>query len=139
MNKKLTLAPLIPFLFISCAQTYNAPSGGTTAKLNTFGGGEKWICVNNKIQKLISDSQHYATIPAGDRITVGTEFYADNGYVITKCSPRSSFIPQPNLTYYIDFEIENEKCTSLVYKEDKSNRAGLSLEATLQRSNECRN
>ncbi|MCU0973944.1 MAG: hypothetical protein MUF80_08335 [Burkholderiales bacterium] len=121
-----------------CAGFYSPAPDAITASLNVKSVPTPWICVDGKRQLLSKDTSGYAPIPAGGRVTVGSSFY---NYVYqgvsTSCSARSSLVPVPGQKYYLDFEIEAERCTALVFKEDPSSRTGLALESTLRPSSEC--
>jgi len=116
---------------------YHAAPGASTAKLNLKSAGSKWICVSGERHRLVGDSTGYADIPAGARLTIGSNYYYNDGYVSTSCNPRTSLVPEPSQRYYIDFEIESDRCFALIFKEDATTRTGLALEPTLSRSSEC--
>jgi hypothetical protein len=114
---------------------YKAPANADHARvhLSDDNSASLWMCLDNTRYRLAQDSTGFAKIPSGRRLTVGVWFYnyVYNG-VTTSCEAASSFIPQTGGSYYVDFEIENESCTALAYREGAANRIGLEFEPTLQ-------
>jgi len=120
---------------------YKPSAQGSHARvhLSDTGMSDLWLCLDDKRYRLQSDKAGFAKIPAERRVTVGVWFYnyVYNG-VSTSCEAASSFIPAADASYYVDFEIEDERCTALSYREVTTNRIGLEFEPTLQRpSNAC--
>ena len=74
---------------------YRAPEGVPVAKINIKSEGNKWICISGERHNLRADSEGYADIPAGNRVTIGSRY---NNYVYggisTSCNPSSSIIPK---------------------------------------------
>ena len=117
---------------------YRAPQGAAVARLNLKSQGSKWICVSGQRQRLVADSTGYADIPVGSRLTIGSNYYNYvYGGVSTSCNPRSSIVPQPGQRYYIDFEIESERCYAFIFREDGASRTGLALDPTFGQSSDC--
>jgi len=131
----MKLVYLLPaaVLLAGCAVTpvYQALPNVETAKLNTKSAGNKWICVAGRVQRLVPDSTGYAEIPAGKPLTIGVSY---NNYVYggvsTSCNPRSTIVPVAGQRYYIDFEIEAERCSAVIFKEDSRTRTGLAWDLT---------
>lgn len=141
MNKYIfAFAVSVIALASGCAVVpeYRAPQGTAIARLNLKSYGNKWICVSGKPQKLVADSTGYADIPAGARLTIGSNYYNYvYGGVSTSCNPRSSIVPQQGQQYYMDFQIEAERCYALIFKEDSTNRTGLALDPSFGQSLDC--
>jgi hypothetical protein len=140
MNTLLKLVTILGAVALTgCATIYSQPAGAPAARLNLKGSqGVKWVCVAGQRQNLQADSTGYADIPAGQRVTIGSAYYNYvYGGVSTSCNPRSSIIPEAGQRYYIDFEIEAERCTAFIFKEDPAHRTGLALDRTWGTSVEC--
>ena len=121
-----------------CSTIYKQPAGAPSARLNLRGAlGVKWICVSGQRQDLQPDPTGYADIPAGQRVTIGVMYNNYGGVVHSSCNPRSSFVPVAGQRYYLDFQVEAERCTDFIYKVDPSNRTGLALDSTLGAGTEC--
>lgn len=116
---------------------YRAPQGTAVARVNLKGEGKKWICVSGQRFGILADSTGYADIPADGRLTIGSKYNAVIGEFIVSCNPRASIIPVPGGRYYVDFEIEAEKCYTTIFKEDPESRTGLALDATFGQSSDC--
>jgi hypothetical protein len=118
--------------------TYQQPPEAPAARLNTSSAGNKWICVDSKPHRLASGPDGYAVLPAGRRVTVGSNYYNSvYGGTTTSCNPRLSFVPLAGQSYFMDFEIEDGRCNIVTYKEVKTNRIGLELDPTMEPSWEC--
>ncbi|WP_420474898.1 hypothetical protein [Noviherbaspirillum sp. ST9] len=135
MKITLTMLAAAASLLAGCATPYELQleTGQGSALLNIKGDWQRWICRDGARKVLQPDEKGYAAIPAGERITVGTSFYGGNA----SCSARSSFIPMAGERYFLDFDIESEKCFSLPYREVSYNRVGLALVHTAAPSGEC--
>jgi hypothetical protein len=124
-----------------CAVTpvYQVPPNTETAKLNTRSLGNKWICVAGRAQRLVPDSTGYVEIPAGKPVTLGASYFNYvYGGVSTSCNPRSTIVPVAGQRYFIDFEIEAERCTALIFREDPRTRTGLAWDLSFgQTPAEC--
>lgn len=132
-------AAALAVMLAGCASIYKLPAEAPSAKLNLKGSaGVKWVCVAGQRQNLQPDASGYADIPAGQRVTIGSMYsnYVYGG-VSTSCNPRSSIIPEAGQRYYIDFQIEAERCTAFIFKEDPRHRTGLALDATWGTSADC--
>jgi hypothetical protein len=121
--------------------TYHLPKGAEYAKLDLKDNGANAtarLCVDDQLYNLSKDADGYARVPSGQRLSVGI-FYYNYVYrgVSSSCEASSSFIPVSNSAYYLDFEIEAERCTALVYREGVSSRVGLGFEPSLGRSGRC--
>jgi hypothetical protein len=125
-------------LFLTaCSTPYTLPVGVETAKVKV--ADISWICDGGNIKTLKPNEKGYADIPAGNRITLGVNYFADGGNVTYRCSPRVNFIPQAKSSYYQDFQIEAEKCTAFIYKEVLTNPVGLDFDPTLTPGGACSN
>lgn len=63
----------------ACGMTpYVVPDGAATARLNLASAGQRaWICgTDGEGHTLTPDAEGYATIAAGERVVVGSSFYA---------------------------------------------------------------
>lgn len=144
MSRPATIAMFIATLLLgACASNplYQLPAEAPSATLNLFSAGGKWIC-DQGIRKYFtySDDKHNTKIAAGERITVGSEVsYTTHGYYQTTytCRPRTSFVPQAGMNYYLDFDHSGNSCTSKVYRLSDNNPSGLDFEPTLMPSTEC--
>ena len=121
--------------------TYHLPKGAEYAKVNLKdlnSNANPRLCLGDQVYQLPKDPDGYARVPSGERVSVGVFFfnYVYNG-VSSSCMAGSSFIPHANLSYYLNFEIEAERCTALVYREGVSNRIGLGFEPSLAPSRTC--
>jgi hypothetical protein len=129
------VVPAVLMLLVSgCMSTYRLPPGKPAASLRVAPGGVTWICANNAPQILRAARDGRASIPAGDRVTIGSNFVSSNGYVTLSCSAAVSLAPEANARYYQDFEAEGERCRSLIYRENEDKRVGLEFESTLGKS-----
>jgi hypothetical protein len=117
---------------------YELPPDADTAKLNLKTAGRAWICASGKGHSLDADESGYAIIPAGSRIVVGSSYFASGYNVNYSCAPRISFIPLKGMSYYQDFQIEAERCTSFVYRETDANPTGLALEPSMAVAGGCK-
>jgi hypothetical protein len=135
------LGAALLMLTTGCAtlRDYHAPPNAHVAKLNLKSMGSKWICVAGERQRLMADSTGYADIPSGKPLTIGVNYYNYvYGGVSTSCNPRSTLVPTAGQRYFIDFEIEAERCAALIFREDPKTRTGLAFDLTLnQTSPEC--
>ena len=117
---------------------YRAPEGVPVAKINIKSEGNKWICISGERHNLRAESEGYADIPAGNRVTIGSRY---NNYVYggisTSCNPSSSIIPKAGQRYYIDFDFDSKRCYALIFKEDPGSRSGLALDPTFGPSSDC--
>jgi hypothetical protein len=118
---------------------YHTPPNTPVAKLNVKSAGSKWICIAGQRQRLRADSTGYTEIPAGKPVTIGSNYYNYvYGGVSTSCNPRSTISPTAGQNYFIDFEIEAEHCTALIFREEPRSRTGLALDLTVnQTPSEC--
>jgi hypothetical protein len=141
MNHLKHVVSILAIALVSgCAAVpeYRVPQGTETARLNLKSNASKWVCVAGQRLKLVADSTGYADIPAGNRLTIGSNYYNYvYGGVSTSCNPRSSIIPEAGQRYYIDFEIEAERCYAFIFREGAKNRTGLAFEPTVGPSTDC--
>ena len=127
-------------LLTGCVPIYHLPKDATYARvrLADVASANMWVCQRNQIYRLLPDKSGYAKIAADRRVTLGVSYY---NYVYqgvsTYCNAGSSLIPDPSASYYLDFEMEDERCMALPYKEGAKNRIGLDFEPTLQPSSAC--
>jgi len=124
-------------LLAGCAAVpvYQAAPNTPVARLNVNSMGSKWICVGAERQRLVADPTGYVDIPAGKAVTIGSSYYNYvYGGVSTSCNPRTTLVPKAGQRYFIDFEIEAERCVALIYREDPSTRTGLAPDLTLGQS-----
>jgi hypothetical protein len=127
--------PAVLMLLASgCMSTYRLPPGKPAASLRVAPGGVTWICANGTPQILRPARDGRASIPAGDRVTIGSNFASSNGYVTLSCSAAVSLAPETDARYYQDFESEGERCRSLIYRENEDKRVGLEFESTMGKS-----
>ena len=117
---------------------YTPKAGQATASLNTQGLGHKWACIDGRRHRLAPNESKYAEIPAGKRLTIGVSFvnYSGGSFSIS-CNPRSSFVPQTGERYFVDFDIEGERCYAIVFKEDPGKRTGLALDPSFGPPTDC--
>jgi len=124
----------------ACGMTpYVVPDGAPTARLNLASAGQRaWICgTDGEGHTLTPDAEGYATIAAGERVVVGSSFYAQGYNVSYSCYPRVNFIPEVGRLYYQNFEIEAERCGVFIYREGADNPAGLGPEPSLRPGGAC--
>lgn len=140
MNKYIIAVAAITTMLVSgCTiPKYTVPAGIDVAKVTFSTNSYKRICVAGKRHWLDVDSTGYATIPAGSRETIIIDYsnYVYQG-TSTSCSARSSFVPQAGQKYYVDFQIEGNRCYAIPFKESNANRTGLEIEPSLAPSMEC--
>jgi len=125
---------VLMLLATGCMSTYRLPAGKPAASLRVAPGGVTWICTDSTPQILRPARDGRASIPAGERVTIGSNFASSNGYVTLSCSAAVSLAPEANARYYQDFESEGERCRSLIYRETEDKRVGLEFESSLGRS-----
>lgn len=117
---------------------YRPTPSAQLARLNLKGKGEKLICLDGQRHRLVNDGSGYADIPAGRRVSLEVYYSFQQVYSVTTCQARSSIVPVPGQKYYVDFEIDAERCYALVFKEDASKRTGLVMEPTLTGAPVCK-
>lgn len=125
---------VLMLLATGCMGTYRLPPGQPAASLRVAPGGVTWICANSAPQILRPARDGRASIPAGERVTIGSNFVSSNGYVTISCSAAVSVAPQADARYYQDFEAEGERCRSLIYRENEDTRVGLEFESSMGKS-----
>ena len=109
-----------------------------TARLNTRSAGTEWMCVDHHRQPLVADANGYAVLPAGTRVTIGSDAARDvPGTGARTCIASASFVPKAGQAYFLGFETEQGRCAAFVYREVRTNRMGLGLEATLAPAADC--
>lgn len=140
MMRRLSTLPVLLLLLSTagCIPQYHAPHDGPVAKIKLNKLARNWICVAGQQQQLVADWEGYATIPADQRVTIGSRFFQQGYMVDVSCNPSSSIIPAPDSRYYIDFDMRAGMCLSLMYREDPSNRTGLGIDPTLAPPAGCR-
>lgn len=139
IKQSITLMATAVLLLSGCSlPKYTAPAGAEVAKLRIGARASMSICVERQKKILVLDAEGYATIPAGRRETIIVDYsnYVYQG-VSTYCTARTSFIPEAGQKYYMDFEIEGNRCHSIPFKESDVYRSGLEFEPTVSRSMEC--
>lgn len=136
MNVSLRLiVPAVAMLLASgCMSTYRLPPGKPAASLRVAPGAVTWICANSAPQILRPARDGRAAIPAGERVTIGSNFASSNGYVTLSCSAGVSIAPEASARYYQDFETEGQRCRALIYRETEDKRVGLEFEPSLGKS-----
>ena len=130
---------------VSACTTASVMPGGdaptrdlVTARLNTRSAGTEWMCVDHHRQPLAADANGYAVLPAGARVTIGSDAARDvPGTGARTCIASASFVPKSGQSYYLGFEAEQGRCAAFVYREVRTNRMGLGLEATLAPAADC--
>lgn len=124
---------------LGCATPqYHLPANAPNARINIKTAQSTWICNGSlPVHSLKADAEGYAIIPAGERLLIGTNYFASGYNVNYSCQPRSSFVPEPGQSYYLDFQIEAERCSALVYKEAPDRPVGLAFEASLAAGGGC--
>lgn len=134
------LLPMLALVALTagCVPRYQAPHEGPLAKIKLSKLAQNWICVDGQPHNLVADWQGYASIPADQRVTIGSRYFAQGHMVDISCNPASSIIAAPDGRYFIDFDMRSGMCLSLMYREDPNNRAGLALEPTLAQPAGCR-
>lgn len=138
MSRHIYIGIGVFFLFGCSMQPYKLPPNTPSARINVLKAPSAWIC-NSSIppSSLVADRDGYAKIPAGKRLIVGANYFASGYNVNYSCNPRSSFVPEAGQSYYLDFEIEAERCTVLSYKEAPHHPVGLELEWSLAPGGNC--
>ncbi len=122
-----------------CATDYSMKTSAPTARLNLSTTQFKTVCADGKLFNLRTDANNIALVEAGKRITVRGGFYNYvYGGVSTSCTASSSFVPQENREYFLDFQVESEHCSSIIYQVTNKGPTGLAWEPSLQPSRECR-
>jgi hypothetical protein len=113
------------------------PQGGrTVAKLNTRSAGTEWLCVDHRRHPLVPDAHGYAILPAGTRVTIGSDAAIAHSGART-CVASASFVPKAGQSYFLGFETEGGRCAAFVYREVRTNRIGLGLESSLEPAADC--
>lgn len=138
MSRHIYIGLGAAFLFGCGLQPYKLPPNAPSARINVLTAQSSWICnANIPAQSLVADKEGYATIPAGERLVVGASYFVSGYNVNYSCYPRSNFIPEAGQSYYLDFQIEAERCTALVYKEAPHRPVGLEFEWSLAPGGGC--
>ncbi|MBU8976465.1 MULTISPECIES: hypothetical protein [unclassified Lysobacter] len=127
----LTLSCLVATGLTGCMSIYKLPPGKPTAKLEVARAGTAWICANTPSQILQKDKNGRASIPAGERVTIGMNFATSDGYMNYTCTHSVSLVPVAGAEYLQDFESEGSRCSALVYLKTDDKRVGLDMEPTL--------
>jgi hypothetical protein len=131
---------ILAILLSGCVPIYHLPKNATYARvrLSDVPSANMWVCQSNQIHRLIPDKSGYAKIAADQRLTLGVSYY---NYVYqgvsTYCTAGSSLIPESSASYYLDFEMEAERCMAIPYKEGAKTRIGLEFEPTLTPTTAC--
>lgn len=129
------LVPAMAMLLASgCMSTYHLPAGKPAASLRVNPGTKTWICADSAPQVLRPGSDGRASIPAGERVTIGANFASSDGYVNQYCSAAVSLAPEALARYHQDFEMEGGRCRALIYRETEDKRVGLAFERSLGQS-----
>lgn len=130
---------LMAVLLISCAHTppYVPAGGSPIAQLNLSQSGELTLCTQGQRFALKPNEQKYAAVPAGQRVTVNHSFFAQGYNVNYSCHSGISFIPEAGQSYFTNFELRNERCILMVFREDSRSRVGLTLEPSMGRPLAC--
>lgn len=116
-----------------CMSIYRMPAGTPSASLRVPSGTTSWICANGPAQILTKGKDGRAQIPAGERITIGSNYATSDGYMNYYCSASVSLAPRVGEKYYQDFETEAESCIVMIYRETDDKRVGLEFEPSLYR------
>lgn len=90
------------------------------------------MCDSSGAYQLKPENGHI-TVPANRRVRIWRAFFASGYRVTYHCAPGISFTPDPNVSYYADFELRAERCTLLVYRQNPASRTGLALEPSIGR------
>jgi hypothetical protein len=108
------------------------------ARLNTRSAGTEWMCVDNHRRPLLPDANGYAALPAGARVTIGSDAAGNVPRPgAHTCIASASFVPKAGQSYFLGFETEGGRCAAFVYREVHTNRMGLGLEPTLAPAADC--
>jgi hypothetical protein len=108
-----------------------------TAKLNTRSAGTEWLCVDHRRHPLVPDANGYALLPAGARVTIGSDAAAPGRTGGRTCLASASFVPKAGQSYFLGFEAQGGRCAAFVYREVRTNRIGLGLESSLEPAADC--
>jgi hypothetical protein len=72
-----------------------------TAKLNARSVGTEWLCVDHRRHPLVADANGYALLPAGARVTIGSDaartLSRAGGHA---CIASASFVPKAGQSYF---------------------------------------
>lgn len=131
---RLTLPAVAMLLATGCMSTYHLPAGKPAASLRVSPGVTTWICADSAPQMLRPGKDGRATIPAGERVTIGANFATSDGYTNQFCSAAVSLSPEALARYHQDFEYEGGRCRALVYRETEDKRVGLAFERSVGKS-----
>lgn len=134
--RALVLAPIIMLLSSCVGLPVYVPSANTPTsqvKLSpNMADDSLGMCDSSGAYQLKPENGHI-TVPANRRVRIWRAFFASGYRVTYHCAPGISFTPDPNVSYYADFEIRAERCTLLVYRQNPASRTGLGLEPSIGR------
>ncbi len=139
MKTKLLAALCASLLLQGCASNppFQPAPGSKTAKLNLSQTGEVTLCTEGDLFSLAPGEEGYAPVPAGQRVTLMRHFYSQGYNVSHSCQAAINFLPEEGRSYYANFELRNERCVLLVFREAPEARVGLALEPSLSRNTAC--
>ncbi len=137
--KRVIPMTLAATMLSACAHVppYMPATGIPTAQLKLSQSGELTLCAQGQRFALKPDEQKYAAVPAGQRITINHNFFAQGYNVNYSCHSGISFIPEAGQSYFANFELRNERCVLMVFREDAESRVGLSPEPSMGRPLSC--
>lgn len=116
---------------------YRPEAGVSTVPVKLDLAGDLTLCAQDRKFSLKPGEDGYAAVPAGQRITLLRDFVS-GGYPVTyTCTAGISFVPETGQSYYASFELRNERCMLLVFREAPQTRVGISLEPTLGSRQAC--
>ena len=85
------------------------------------------FCTEASRFKSRPNKEGYADIPADERVTIGLRHSWSDNIGTYSCKPSLSFIAEKGERYYANWGVEDYKCFIEIFKEDTSNRVGVSF------------
>ncbi|MDM4769231.1 hypothetical protein [Solimonas sp. SE-A11] len=137
--RRIILAAAGVMLLQGCMPTYVAPSGTKTARVNIAQSGSLALCTDDRLFNLSAQPDNYVEVPAGQRISLQRSFTSQGYNVSHSCSTGISFVPEEGQSYYANFELREERCILLVFREVPESRVGLGIEHSLGKRQYCKN
>ncbi|SHN36635.1 hypothetical protein [Rhizobacter sp. OV335] len=126
-------------LLSGCAlPVYKPQPGVVVAKVQWMGFGEPALCLDGKVYQVWtrdSGGVRTAEVPTGNRISLGSRVYIDNGNASYSCQPAVSFVPVAGQSYFANTGLRaTNTCFFEVVKADADKDTGVAPEESVRPS-----
>lgn len=123
-------------LLQGCMTTYVAAPDEKMVTVRSVGAGRPQLCKDGKLYWApeASGVPDGISVPAGQRLTLGS-YLSSSGYqVIHYCRPFLSFVPEPGKSYVMNAALDGDgRCAVELVREDVTRNTGVAVEPSIGR------